>query len=582
MSLRLLLLPALAGLVGAPSAQSCRTQSVGLFGRTAAAETAYVLWTAAETPHTWLLDRHGREVHRWTATGPVQAATLGDDGLLLRALRLPNAAFAAHPGASGRLELVDFDGRVVWWHELSTPTAVFHHDVVRLPGGDVLVTAWQKRDAAELLAAGRDPNLIPTAGYLLDERILRLTPDLAAGSNARIAWEWSAFDHLVQDRDPNAPTYGRIADHPDRIDLHYGRDPTAPDWLTVTGIDVDTTARELLLTSFGFDEVWVLDLATTTTQAAGPAGDLRYRWGNPEAYARGGIFQHLIDGALDAVWLDGTGGAAPRIALFSAGLGAGDSVLEVLTPPREASGGYSDPGTGPFGPPQPERRWMAAPGSGFFSATTGRIAEAPGGHLVAAAGGNGVLVEVATDGAEAWRYVSPWTAAGPLPQGAPIPGPIGARGNAVVDARWLAADHPGLVGRTLVPGDVLELGYGVEILTGTGSAAGGRVAHGLCVSFEDLLLPLRLDGVDPDTLGALFASLSPTTARIPPSMAELLVDDPWIVTTFRTDRDGSTLWPLFATFPGSADVWLQFGTFRDLGRGAITVAGSPLVRVWRR
>ena len=64
MSLRLLLLPALAGLVGAPSAQSCRTQSVGLFGRTAAAETAYVLWTAAETPHTWLLDRHGREVHR--------------------------------------------------------------------------------------------------------------------------------------------------------------------------------------------------------------------------------------------------------------------------------------------------------------------------------------------------------------------------------------------------------------------------------------------------------------------------------------------------------------------------------------
>lgn len=57
---------------------------------------------------------------------------------------------------------------------------------------------WKQKTEAECIAAGRDPSLL-TDGALHDELIIELAPD--GDDGATVVWQWSLFDHLVQDYD---------------------------------------------------------------------------------------------------------------------------------------------------------------------------------------------------------------------------------------------------------------------------------------------------------------------------------------------------------------------------------------------
>ena len=56
--------------------------------------------------------------------------------------------------------------------------------------------------------------------------------------SAIIVWEWHAWDHLIQDVDPNLPNYGNIYDHPELLDIDIGNFTTSTggDWMHTNAI----------------------------------------------------------------------------------------------------------------------------------------------------------------------------------------------------------------------------------------------------------------------------------------------------------------------------------------------------------
>ena len=60
-------------------------------------------------------------------------------------------------GAGGRVQECTWDGEVVWEYRFASPTHIAHHDIQRLPNGNVLILAWEAKTAREAIAAGRSP-----------------------------------------------------------------------------------------------------------------------------------------------------------------------------------------------------------------------------------------------------------------------------------------------------------------------------------------------------------------------------------------------------------------------------------------
>ena len=48
---------------------------------------------------------------------------------------------------------------------------------------------------------------------------MQVAPDGEGGG--RIVWEWSTWDHLVQDYNPNCANYGDVAAHPELFDINW-------------------------------------------------------------------------------------------------------------------------------------------------------------------------------------------------------------------------------------------------------------------------------------------------------------------------------------------------------------------------
>ncbi|MFN3200679.1 MAG: aryl-sulfate sulfotransferase [Bradymonadia bacterium] len=151
----------------------------------------------------------------------------------------------------------------------------------QLPNGHVLISMQVLKTPEALRAAGRDIELIPQEGIWVDE-LQELDPE-----TSQVVWSWSAWDHIVQERDADAPNYSpSITDHPGKLDLNYGS-AHHRDWLGITSVAYNPERDEIAISAGRMGEVWIIDHSLSTEQARGPAGDLLYRWGNPDAYGLG-------------------------------------------------------------------------------------------------------------------------------------------------------------------------------------------------------------------------------------------------------------------------------------------------------
>jgi hypothetical protein len=450
----------------------------GLLRNEPGATPGYVLFQPSGGGTVYLVDNEGRAVHVWeTPNAPGGDLELLPNGHLLRGARDPEQLGFKTGGTGGLLQELDWDGSVVWEWKLSDASRVHHHDVTVLPNGNVLLLAWEAKTPDEARAKGRRPELIPGPGLWVDY-VVEIEPVRPRGAN--VVWEWHVWDHLVQHHDPAAPDFAEPGAKPGRIDVNgdagapridaetleqlkalgYVPPEATPqdvraDFLHVNAVAYHPRLDQIALSAPTFGEIWIVDHGTSTAEAAGPAGDLLYRWGNPSAYGRGGpqrfFYQH------DVRWIpDGWDGAG-NLMVFNNGRDRPEgpwSSIDEWTPPLAEDGRYPLPDGQPFGPEVLAWQYRAAEPTSFYAPFVSGAQRLANGNTLVAAGTGGELFEVTRGGEVVWEYRNPyWSEVirnvdGSLPQPR-----IDERPFALFRATRIPADHPGLAGRALAPLD---------------------------------------------------------------------------------------------------------------------------------
>lgn len=432
-------------------------QTVGLFNVDSAATPGFTLFAPMGYTEAFLIDNCGREVNRWTSTRtPGVSVYLMDNGNLVRPLADTSNTFQAG-GAGGWLEMQDWDGNLLWEYDFGSTTLYQHHDIEPMPNGNILIILWEKRTFGQAIAEGRD-SAITNAGGVWGERIIEVRPIFP--DSMEIVWEWSTWDHLIQDHDPGKPNFGVVAQHPELMDLNWEiLNGGSPDWLHFNGLDYDPVQDQIVISVLHTDELWVIDHSTTTAEAAshsggnqGMGGDLLYRWGNPIAYQSGTAADQRLFGQHDARWIPQGYPNAGKISVFNNGAGrpAGNiSSVDLIDPPVDSTGAYALVGT-KFGPDSAFWSYTSPVPTDFYSSFISGAYPLPNGNFLVCEGDQGIFFEIDSTGNEVWRYVNPVTGIGPLPQGA-YPG-----GNTVFRAEKYLPAFGGFNGRTLTAGNQIE------------------------------------------------------------------------------------------------------------------------------
>lgn len=436
-------------------AQSQRT--VGLLDYQYENREGYVLFSPMPSKKTYLIDKCGEKVHEWNAStyNPALSSYLLEDGSLIRAGRLNNPSFG-EGGSGGVLERFDWQGNLTWSYTLSNATNCMHHDFKVMPNGHILCIVWDSYTKTEAIAQGKDVNYNQTT--LWSEKIVELEP---IGTNsANIVWEWKLWDHLVQEYDASKPNFGVVADHPELVNLNYfpGAQNTA-DWIHLNSIDYHPDLDQIVISSHRMCEIWIIDHSTTTAEAAshsggnaGKGGDLLYRWGNPQAYNRGGQSNKIFFGQHHATWVPAGYPNAGRIMVFNNGLGRlGDySSIDRIITPLNANGTYGMSANGTFLPTGLDWSYISNTPSSFYSSNISGVYPLENGSFLISSGANGRFFEINSTQKTLWTYVNPVVASGVVAQG------DSALNNPVFRANFYEPNYPAFVGKNLQPQGPIE------------------------------------------------------------------------------------------------------------------------------
>jgi hypothetical protein len=415
----------------------------------------YTLMAPIMSNKTYLLDMQGRVVRTWESESSGAGSTyLLENGHLLRYAKLAQQAFGDGPGAAGHIQEFSWEGQILWDFKFASAKQLGHHDIFRMPNGHVLMIVWEKKSAAEAVAAGRRAETVGK-GNLLPDCILEIQPEGKTGG--RIVWEWHIWDHLIQDHDPSKANYGDVPAHPELIDVNFGEGAMAsivakkeeldklraigyigtttgkparvqPDWLHCNAVAYNPDFDQILLNSPEFNEFWIIDHSTTTAEAAshtggrsGKGGDLLYRWGNPRAYRVGTVKDQKLFYQHNAHWIPKGYPGAGNVLVFNNGRrrpgGAHSSVDEIVLP-VDADGRYEHKLGTAYGPDKPVWSYSAPKKSDFLSDFISGAHRLPNGNTFICAGASGTIFEVTPEKEIVWKYLNPAKSETP-PQAAP-------------------------------------------------------------------------------------------------------------------------------------------------------------------
>ena len=434
-------------------------KTVGLFLNDPEAFEGYTLFNKQRTKTIYLIDNQGREVHRWELGSVTQFARLLENGNLLTFANSDQGRYVRE---------VDRNVNTLW----ECAQGDLHHDFLKMPNGNVLLLSRQRKTPEEVIAAGANPEFIGPHGlmapHIVEARITR-------PASCEIVWEWSAWDHLIQDFDSSKANYGVVAEHPELIDLNFylselpdSIDPA--DWIHSNGIDYNPELDQVMLSPNNFSEMWIIDHSTTRAEAAGSGGgnsgkggDLLYRWGNPRAYRAGTLDDQQLFWQHNPQWIPPGRPGAGNILIFNNGLRTWRpySSVDEIVPPVDGANYRLDPGVA-YAPAEPVWTYIAATPSDFFAPFISGTQRLPNGNTLICDGVHGTLFEVTPAGKTVWKYVNPTTGSGPLRQGEPVPteqlrSDREVPANRVYRAYRYAPDYPGLQGLDLTPGEPIEL-----------------------------------------------------------------------------------------------------------------------------
>lgn len=331
-----------------------------------------VLYAPSSFTTTYLVDASNQPVYQWQSQyNAGQSAFLLEDGSLLRPGSINNVApdnrfVAAYReghndvfNIGGIIERISKTSEVTWSYQYYSDDYAPHHVVTVMPNGNLLLPVWRYHSQDDAIALGRDPKHVSSGGLWIESLVeLHPTPE-----GAEVVWEWRAADHLVQNFDETKANYGQLQDHPGRIDINWGRGYNVPeDFMHVNSAFYLEEYDQVVLTSYHYSELWVIDHSTTTEEAAGSTGgryghggELLYRWGNPWVYGHQDTSQFMLSAVHDPKWVPETRHFIMydnNIADPTRSLDGGNSMMVEIAPPIQADGSYTLEGD-VYGPDQP-------------------------------------------------------------------------------------------------------------------------------------------------------------------------------------------------------------------------------------
>jgi hypothetical protein len=438
----------------------------------------YTVFSSQGNATTYALDMDGNVVHSWPIGGNPR---LLDNGNL----------FARD---SEGFHEVDWDGNIVWSYQDTRPNYTPHHDYVRRYNpklGEMTTFYIANRDVSqeECVAMGCDPANDYTGAQI--DTIVEVNMD------GEIIWEWRFVDHLVQDRYPDKANYvgeGKtIADYPGRLNVNLPGRPVRRDWLHLNAMDYNSALDQVMFDTVQ-GEVYIVDHGATFVPglpeqsialAAGPSGDLVWRFGDPARYQQGdppsinedwtgsSSGHKQIGGIHDIQWIkDGLPGAG-NILLFNNAQYLHErmpqSYVYEINPYLDANGNdtgsfVNPPDAGYYVWESEDPRnthkmprnvssqivWMYGSRSGqnFFSHIGSGAQRLPNGNTLICADTEGHIFEVTSDGDLVWEYINPVTTEGQIVDEIIDAPPMF---NPVFRAYRHSASHPTFAGRDLSP-----------------------------------------------------------------------------------------------------------------------------------
>ena len=439
--------------------------AIGLVQSESDSAEGYTLIVGKNDHKVYLINHSGDKVHTWT---------MDDNMILSQAKLLKNGnlmVMLTRDEMKGVAE-IDWKGRIIW--EYSHPS--LHHDFVPLSNGNVLLLYHETKTPEEAVAAGANPNHVSPQGLRYDN-VMEIKP--VGVNRGDIVWEWSLWDHLIQDYDPDQANYGIIVDHPGRIDinsilklLHIDRYPRSYDWTHTNAIDYNYDLDQIMLSPRHFSELWIIDHSITTEEAASEKGDLLYRWGNPQIYQAGTVDNQQLFWPHNTHWIPAGLPGEGNILVFNNGNEIRGhrryySSVDEIIPPRLDSNAYQKDPHSAFGPDLPTWTYTAENPVNFYANIASGAQRLPNGNTLILDGRKGVIFQVTPDGTTVWKYINPILREGTLlHQGDGIPiidteqTPYGFNHmlrNDLYLVEWYPPDYPGLQEQDLTPLGPIEL-----------------------------------------------------------------------------------------------------------------------------
>src|SRR5262245_26419159 len=200
---------------------------LGLAVNSPKALDGYTLLATMNSKSIYLLDKEARVVHTWKPeANSSHCCYLLPNGHLLRpaALGGREKSFGGGPAPLGRVQELTWEGEVVWDYTFFNDKQLPHHDICKMPNGNVLLIVWDKKNVDECIAAGRKKELV--SKYLLPDSVIEVKP--TGKDSGEGIWEWHLWDHLIQDHDSAKANYGVVADHPELVDVNYPPEEPRP------------------------------------------------------------------------------------------------------------------------------------------------------------------------------------------------------------------------------------------------------------------------------------------------------------------------------------------------------------------
>jgi len=264
----------------------------------------YTLIAPLSSNNIYLINMEGFVVKKWESENRGIANYLTEEGNLVRSYIVPNHTFS-FAGTTGGIEIFNFEGRKIWNWEYSTSEYSMHHDIEILPNGNILASVWDRKTSEEAIRNGRDPNLLFNREVWPD-RIIEVKP--LGNNNAEIIWQWSIWDHLIQDFDNLKENFGIVSEHPELADINYSNGEA--NFNHVNSLSYIEEFNQIVFSSRRFNEFFIIDHSTSTQEAAShtggqynKGGDFLYRWGNPKAYKTGTDENQKLFGQHDVTYI---------------------------------------------------------------------------------------------------------------------------------------------------------------------------------------------------------------------------------------------------------------------------------------